>query len=45
LASGKFSREVVEYWIDAMEEEIKTQNLYFTLDLSMAVKTLNPETW
>jgi len=38
LASGKFSHEVLEFWIDAMEEEFKTQNLYLIWDLAVAVK-------
>ncbi|KAJ7792452.1 hypothetical protein B0H14DRAFT_2931033 [Mycena olivaceomarginata] len=38
LGNGKFSREQLEFWIDAMEDEFKTKKMYFTLDFAAAVK-------
>ncbi|KAF7363998.1 S-adenosyl-L-methionine-dependent methyltransferase [Mycena sanguinolenta] len=37
-ADGKFSREELELWIDAMEDEFKNKKVYLKWDLAVAVK-------
>ncbi|KAF8205520.1 hypothetical protein K438DRAFT_1817980 [Mycena galopus ATCC 62051] len=38
LATGKFSLEELEIWLDAVEDEVKTENRYLTLNLGVSVK-------
>ncbi|KAF7363997.1 S-adenosyl-L-methionine-dependent methyltransferase [Mycena sanguinolenta] len=38
LADGKFSREELELWIDAIEDEFKNKKLYLNWDLAVGVK-------
>ena len=38
LASGKYDRQVIDFWLDAIEAECVSKQMYLAWDLALSVK-------